>query len=102
LVDSVVQENATAPPKPSAQTKLVLDAMGEVADATSAVLKQLQTSLDLLHGVVAGVDTTQQQMRAQLDHQAAAISDSATKHDDTTRILQALMAKLHDTSQTYP
>lgn len=69
--------------------------MGEVADATSAALKQLQTSLDLLHGVVAGVDTAQQQMRAQLDHQAAAISDSATKHDDTARILQSLMAKLH-------
>jgi hypothetical protein len=67
------------------QTQYVLDAMGDSA----------AKSLDLLHGVVAGVDTTQQQMRAQLDHQAEAIAASTTKHDDTARILQALLAKLN-------
>lgn len=68
--------------------------MGEVADETRATLDKLQSSLDLLHGVVTGVDTAQQQMRAQLEHQAAAIESSATKHDDTARILQALLTKL--------
>jgi hypothetical protein len=68
--------------------------MGTATDETRATLDQLQASLDLLHGVVAGVDTAQQQMRAQLEHQAAAIEASSTKHDDTTRILQALMTKL--------
>nr|XP_051205517.1 uncharacterized protein LOC127319579 [Lolium perenne] len=68
--------------------------MGEATAATAETLKQLQSSLDLLHGLVAGVDTAQQQMQAQLDHQAAVIESSATKHDDTTRILHALMAQL--------
>ncbi|KAK1678256.1 hypothetical protein QYE76_039104 [Lolium multiflorum] len=68
--------------------------MGEKADETSATLKQLQASLDLLHGVVAGVDTQQQQLRAQLDLQATAIADSAVKHDDTAKILHALMVRL--------
>jgi hypothetical protein len=93
LVDSIVHGDTTAPSKASAQTRAIVAAMGEAA-ATAETLKQLQSSPDLLHGVVAGVDTAQQQMRAQLDHQAAAIESSATKHDDTTRILQALMAQL--------
>jgi hypothetical protein len=33
-------------------------------------------------------------MRAQLDHQAEAIAASATKHDDTAWILQALCMQL--------
>lgn len=68
--------------------------MGEAAAQTAATLAQLQSSLDILHGVVAGVDTAQQQMRAQLDHQAEAIAASSSKHDDTARILQGLLAKL--------
>jgi hypothetical protein len=70
----------------------VLDAMGEAVDQTDASPLQIQSSLDLLHGMVANIDTAQQQqqMRAQLEHQAAAISNGATKHDDTARILVAL------------
>jgi hypothetical protein len=44
--------------------------MGEAVEETSATLARLESSLDLLHGVVTRVDTTQQQMRAQLEHQA--------------------------------
>jgi hypothetical protein len=54
-----------------------MEAMGEATAQTAATLAQIQSSLDLLHGVVAGVDTAQQQMRAQLEHQAAAISASS-------------------------
>jgi hypothetical protein len=68
--------------------------MGEAVDETCATLDRLQSSRYLLHGVVAGVDTAQQQMRVQLEHQAVAIDASSTKHDDTTHILQALLAKL--------
>jgi hypothetical protein len=38
----------------------VLDAMGEAVNQTAATLAQLQSSLDLLHGVVANIDTVQQ------------------------------------------
>jgi hypothetical protein len=69
--------------------------MGEAVEETGATLLRIQSSLDLLHGVVANIDTEQKQMRAQLDHQAAAIADSNNKHDDTTRILAGLMDKLH-------
>lgn len=58
------------------------------------VLARLQASLDILHGVVAGVDSTQQQMRVQQELQAAAIADGAIKHADTALILRAIMDKL--------
>ncbi|KAK1693348.1 hypothetical protein QYE76_010045 [Lolium multiflorum] len=69
--------------------------MGEAAEETRTTLDRLQSSLDLLHGVVAGIDTTQKQMRVQQEHQAAAIDASAAKHDDTARILQSLLIKLN-------
>jgi hypothetical protein len=69
--------------------------MGEAAEETRTTLDRLQSSLDLLHGVVARIDTTQKQMRVQQEHQAAAIDASAAKHDDTARILQSLLIKLN-------
>jgi hypothetical protein len=50
--------NTTAPAKPSPQTKLVLDAMGEAQVTTEAAINELRASLDLLHGQVASMDTT--------------------------------------------
>jgi hypothetical protein len=38
--------------------------MGEAVEETAATLLRLQSSLDLLHGVVSNIDTSQQQMRA--------------------------------------
>jgi hypothetical protein len=60
----------TAPSKPSPQTTLVLAAMGEAAASTEASLQdlrattessihELRVSLDLLHGNMARIDTTQ-------------------------------------------
>jgi hypothetical protein len=68
--------------------------MTETAAETSAALKKLEASLDLLHGVVASVDSRMQQLRSQLDLQAAAIADSTGKHEDTAKILHALMVRL--------
>ena len=68
--------------------------MGEKADETSAALAKLGASLDLLHGVVVKVDARTQQMRTQMDLQAAAIADSSTKHEDTAKILHALLVRL--------
>lgn len=47
------------------------------------------------------VDTAQQQMRAQLEHQATAIADGSRKHDETAQILLALSNKL-DTLERGP
>lgn len=69
--------------------------MGEAAEETRATLDRLQSSLDLLRGMVAGIDTTQKRMRAQQEIQAAAIESGAAKHDDTARILEALLVKLN-------
>jgi hypothetical protein len=82
------------PAQPSPQTQFLLDAMGGVAEETSATLLLIQSSLDLLHGVVANIDTKQKHMRTQLELQAAAIKDTASKHGDTTRILAVVMEKL--------
>jgi hypothetical protein len=68
--------------------------MGEAVEQTSTTLLRIQSSLDLLHGTVANIDMAQQHMRAQMEHQAAAIADSSTKHNDTARILSALADKL--------
>jgi hypothetical protein len=68
--------------------------MGEVAEETSTTLVRIQSSLDLLHGVIANIDTEQKQLRVQIELQAAVIEDSASKHGDTTRILAVLTEKL--------
>jgi hypothetical protein len=57
--------------------------MGEAAEETITTLLRIQSSLDLLHGIVANIDTEQKQMRAQLALQAAAIENSSSKHGDT-------------------
>jgi hypothetical protein len=61
------------PSKPSPQTLLILAAIGEAAATTEASLQELRAtteasihelraSLDLLHGNVSRIDTTQQQL----------------------------------------
>jgi argininosuccinate lyase len=54
--------------------------MGEVVEQICATLIQIQSSLDLLHGVVANIDMAQQHMRAQMNHQAVAIADGSAKY----------------------
>jgi hypothetical protein len=68
--------------------------MGETAEQTAVALAQLQSSLDLPHYVAAGVETAQQQMRAQMEHQEAVTASSSAKHNVAARITQSLLAKL--------
>jgi hypothetical protein len=91
----------TAPSKPSPQTTLVLAAMGEAAATTEASLQdlratteasihELRASMDLLHGNMVRIDTTQQQLREQLGLISAAVESSAKANDAVARQLAAL------------
>jgi hypothetical protein len=64
-----------APSKPSAQTFLIIDKMGETAATTEASLKEIRYAVDLLHGRLAIIDTTQQLLVAQLGLISDAVKD---------------------------
>jgi hypothetical protein len=66
----------TASPKASPQTQLALEAMGEAAATTEASIHELRASLDLLHSNIARIDTTQQQLAAQLGLIADGVRES--------------------------
>jgi hypothetical protein len=68
--------------------------MGEAAASTEAAIHELRASLDLLHGNVARIDTTQQQLVAQVDLMSAAVQDGAKTNADTVRQLTALQDRL--------
>jgi len=57
----------TAPPKPSVQTTLLLEAMASSEQREDAKWDHLNESIDLLFAKVGAIDRTQQQMSAQLD-----------------------------------
>lgn len=73
--------------------------MGEAATTTEASLTELQASLDLLHGRVACMDTTQHQLVAQLGLIATAVQDSARMHDDAARQFAVLEQRLDASTQ---
>lgn len=73
--------------------------MGEATTTTEASLAELRSSLDLLHGRVACIDTTQQQLVAQLGLIATAVQDGAKLHDDAARQFAALNSRLEAASQ---
>jgi hypothetical protein len=93
------EESTTAPSKPSPQTKFVLDAMEETAATTAAAINELRANLDLLHGRLACVDTTQQQMVAQLGLISTAVQDSAKLHTDAARQHAVMEERLETTVQ---
>jgi hypothetical protein len=68
--------------------------MGEAAASTEAAIHELRASLDLLHGNVARIDTTQQQLVAQVDLMSAAVQDGVKTNTDTVRQLTALQDRL--------
>ncbi|CAM0957818.1 unnamed protein product [Alopecurus aequalis] len=68
--------------------------MGETAATTEDSLAELRSSLDLLHGAVARIDTAQQQMRAQMDAQALAVQEGSRLQDATARTLAKLADRL--------
>jgi hypothetical protein len=101
----------TAPSKPSPQTTLVLAAMGEAAASTEASLHDLRTttealihelraSLDLLHGHVARIDTTQQQLLAQMGLVSVAVENSGKASEAVARQLAALENRI--ATSTHP
>jgi len=73
--------------------------MGEATATTKASLTELRASLDLLHGRVAVIDTTQQSLVAQLGLIAGAVQEGAKIHADAARQLAALGNRLGLTSQ---
>jgi hypothetical protein len=73
--------------------------MGEAAASTEAAIHELRASLDLLHGNVARIDTTQQQLVAQVDLMSAAVQAGAKTNADTVRQLTALQDRLLATTQ---
>jgi hypothetical protein len=100
----------TAPSKPSLQTTLVLEAMGEAAATTAsslhdlrvtteASIHELRASLDLLHGNVARIDTMQQQLKEQMGLVSAAVESSAKANDAVARQLASLEQQITRTAQ---
>jgi hypothetical protein len=73
--------------------------MGEAAAVTEASLNEVRSSLDLLHGRVACIDTTQQQLVAQIDIIATAVQDGARLHTDAARqfaVMDTRLAEITD------
>jgi hypothetical protein len=57
-----VEQSTTTPPKPSVQTKFLLDAMTEEVEKENTKLDQIMESLDLLFDRVTDVGIQQQNM----------------------------------------
>jgi hypothetical protein len=85
--------------KPSPQTFLIIDKMGETAATTEASLKEIRSAVDLLHGRLAIIDTTQQLLVAQLGLISDAVKDGATKHADAARYFASLDERLTVSTQ---
>jgi hypothetical protein len=73
--------------------------MGDNQEATEASLAELRAGLDLLHGQVASMDTTQKQVLAQLDLVATAVNDGAKFHADAARQFAALEHRIEAATQ---
>lgn len=61
------RRSITAPPKPSAQTQLLLDEMARRASDRDERWDEVQESLDLIFAKMTTFDNNQKQMKAQLD-----------------------------------
>jgi hypothetical protein len=75
----------------------MLDAMGDVAETTAAAITELWQSLDLLHGRVASVDTTQQNLVAQMGLISDAVKAGSQMNLAATRQLTVIEDKLTET-----
>jgi hypothetical protein len=76
LVFSPLSTTAPPPVKPSKPTQLLLDAMAEATHKEDVRLNKMQESLDLLFAQIRSMDTSQQQMAAQIDLTAKAMNQS--------------------------
>jgi hypothetical protein len=73
--------------------------MGEAAEATEASLKEIRSAVDLLHGRLAVIDTSQQSLVAQVNIMAAAIQDAAKTNAATARQLARMDERLEAQAQ---
>jgi hypothetical protein len=74
-----------APPKPSAQTKFVLDAMAKQTEAENGKLDQILKSLDLLFERVTDVGLQQQAMKQQLEHTTHTVNEHSATQQHLTQ-----------------
>jgi hypothetical protein len=74
-----VEQSTTAPPKPSVQTKFVLDAMTEEAEKENTKLDQIMESLDLLFERVTDVGIQQQNMKIQIEKTTQTVAQQTTE-----------------------
>jgi hypothetical protein len=78
---------------------LVITAMGEAAATTATALTEIRSAVDLLHGSVSVMDTTQQSLVAQLNLIAVAVQEGAKANADAVRHLASLDQRVNNTSQ---
>jgi hypothetical protein len=78
---------------------LVIDKMGEIAMTTEDSLKEIRSAVDLLHGRLAIIDTTEQSLVAQLGLISDAIKDGAVKHAEAVRYFASLDERLTASTQ---
>jgi len=85
--------STTAPPKPSAQTQFILDAMESFSQREDSHWDQMTESIDLLFARVGNIERVQSQMSAQIDL-------SAQIMDQVLRDQITLAKQLETTGQT--
>jgi hypothetical protein len=71
----------------------------ELRATTEASIHELRASLDLLHGNIACIDTTQQQLLEQMGLVSAAVENSGKANDAVARQLAALEHQLLNNTQ---
>jgi hypothetical protein len=77
---------------------LVITAMGEAAATMGIALTEIRSAVDLLHGRVLVMDTTQQSLVAQLNLIAVAVQEGAKANADAVRHLASLDQRVNNTS----
>ncbi|KAK1617156.1 hypothetical protein QYE76_022673 [Lolium multiflorum] len=74
--------------------------MREVSATTATKLKEVRSAVDLLHGRMAVIDTTQQSLVAQLAIIAKAVKDGSLAQAENTRHFAAMERRLEETIAT--
>jgi len=93
LRTNFLTNSTTAPPKPSAQTQFILDAMESFSQREDSHWDQMTESIDMLFSRVSNIERVQSQMSAQIDL-------SAQIMDQVLRDQITLAKQLETTGQT--
>jgi hypothetical protein len=73
--------------------------MAESKAQAEVSITEIKEALDLLFARMSSMDTTQQQMRVQMDLQATAVQELSSKQDEAARRTEALTKQLDATAQ---